>query len=49
MPDETLSPNSRRGLALWIAVTALYYYLNFSLAFYHENEPQIQTLLDRLF
>ena len=44
MPDDTLSPRMRWGLGLWIAATAIYYYLNFSAAFYHANQSSIDGL-----
>lgn len=44
MTDTPLSIRMRWGLGLWIAGTALYYYVHFSLAFYQTHQASIEAL-----
>lgn len=49
MTDAPPPTWQRRALYTWIAATAIYYYANFSIAFYRANESAIASLLDQLF
>jgi len=51
MNSESPGPTYLRDTVLlaWIAGTALFFFLRFSLTFYNANEIAIRTMLNRVF